>query len=1153
MVVIKRLIARGFKSFSNRTELVFGNGFNCIIGANGSGKTNLSDAVCFVLGKSSAHEMRAEKSANLIFNGGKKGSPAKEAEVTIEFDNSTGKFPINKKEVRITRVVKQNGTSIYKINEETRTRQQILELLNSAKLDPDGHNIVLQGDIVSLAEMKPIERRQVIEEISGISMYEDKKNKCLSELEKVDVKLNEAEIILTEREVNLRELKKERDQAIKYKDLQESVKDHKATLVHLQIKEKEEKLNEIEKRKKEAEEKTEKINKEIDSVRQLIQNNKEQINTINNEVEVKGEKDQLIIRKEIEELKTEIVKANSRLEVCQSEIVKIKSRKEQLNNNIKEVEDKIKELKLKKQEQEKNLKDINNEEKELQKQLELFKEKHGVDTDINKSLEEIDENIDNLLSKLNKINEEKQNVIRTKDQIQFKLNSIEERLNALKGSGKELEDLKRNKKELKEINENLSKAVNEDSSYSLQLNKLRQEFSNSTEELAKQRSRQIGIQERNLNDSAVRKILELKSTIKGINGTVASLGEIETKYALALEVAAGSRLSSIVVDSEITAQKCIEHLKINRLGVATFLPLNKIKSRIVEQGIKEILNQKGVHGLAVDLVKYDQKYKDVFSYTLGSTLVIDNIETGRRIGIGRARMVTTEGDLLEPSGAMIGGYRMQKTGLGFKEKELNENVENLEEEINKKKTLINHIENKKLSNEDIIRKLREKRANLEADVIKLEKSLNIDTDTSNLIENKKDLLDEQKKLDKELSETESKIKQFSKELENSKVKKQKLKEKIADPNLSNNLEKLEDNKLKIKEKILEIIGNIKNIDTQIESMLAPEREKTEKIIKQQDREYDDFIKELNNVKDLTKKREQELKTKEQEEKKFYSNFKDLINKRNKLLEKIQSLETDIARESEKLKGNDQRLNNVNIDRAKAVAELEALQKEFEPFKEAKIKRGLSIEELKLKIREDEKELNSIGNVNLRALEVYEQIQEEYEKVIDKVKKLKLEKEDVLKMMSEIESKKKDIFMKTYNIIVKNFKDIFNQLTTKGEAHIELENQENPFEAGVDIQVRITGNKLLDIRSLSGGEKTMAALAFIFAIQEYDPSPFYLLDEVDAALDKRNSELLSKLIQKYADKAQYIVISHNDNIISEANYIYGVSMQDNVSKIVSLKV
>ncbi len=1144
---------KGFKSFANRTELIFGNGFNCIIGPNGSGKTNISDAICFVLGKSSAHEMRAEKSANLIFNGGKKGSPAKEAEVTIEFDNSSGKLSINEKEVRITRIVKQNGTSIYKVNEEVRTRQQILDLLNSSKLDPDGHNIVLQGDIVSLGEMKPTDRREIIEEIAGISMYEEKKQKCLNELQKVDTRLNEAEIILTERQVNLRELKKERDQAIKYKELQEEIKDKKGTLLHLQIKDKEEKVGEIEKRKKEYEEKIEKVNQEIIKIKKEIHEYKEEINKINNEVEIKGEKSQIVLRKEIEELRTTIVKSNSRLEVCQTEVIKIKSRKEQLNNNIKELEEKIKELKKRKQENEESQKNLKDEEKEIGKELENFKNKNGIDADLNKDLEEIDKSIDKLIFEINETNEKKQILIRNKDQISFKLNAIEENLQKLKGSGEELEDLKKKKEKIKEISQTLSKTINEDSSYSLQLNRLRNDITSSLEELAKHKSRQISIEERSLSDLAVKKILEMKDTLKGIHGTVATLGITENKYALALEVGAGPRLNSIVVDSDITAQKCIEYLKSNKFGIATFLPINKIKGREIEPSVKTLLNKEGVHNLAVNIVKYEPEYKDIFSYTLGSTLIIDDIEVGRRIGIGKARMVTIDGDLMEPSGAMVGGFRSKRAGFGFKEKEINENIIKIEEEVNKQKTLIDHIERKKINNEELIKRLREERANLEGDVIKLEKTLNIESDTSNLISNKKDLTEEEQKLSKEIKGIESEIEQFNKELENDKIKKIKLKEKIADPTLAINIDNLEEKRLKLKEKILETNGNIKNIDTQIDSMLNPEKDKTEKIIKQQEKEFEEFQKETNDLKEIIKTREDELKSKEEEEKKIYSNFKELLNKRNKFGEKIHNLEGDISKEEEKLKGNEQKLNNNNIDRAKAIAELEAIQKEFAPFIDAKIKRGLSLDELKLQIREDEKAINAIGNVNLRALEVYEQIQQEYEKIMEKVETLKKEKEDVLIMMTEVESKKKEIFMKTYNVISKNFKEIFNQLTTKGEAHIALENPENPFEEGVDIQVRVIGNKFLNIKSLSGGEKTMAALAFIFAIQEYDPSPFYLLDEVDAALDKRNSELLSKLISKYTSKAQYVVISHNDSIITEANLIYGVSMQENVSKVVSLKV
>src|SRR3989344_3658159 len=243
MTIIKAITTKGFKSFAKKTEFIFENGYNTIIGPNGAGKSNVCDALCFVLGKS----------ANLIFHGGKKGSPGKEAEVSIIFDNTKKDFPIKDKEVKVTRIVRSSGNSIYKLNENTVTRQQVLDTLAQAHIDPDGHNIVLQGDIVKFMEMRPNDRRELIEEVAGIGVFEEKKQKALHELEKVEGKLKEATIIMTEREAYLRELKKERDQAVKYKDLQNSIKDNKATYLHLQIKEKEGKKEEIEKKVKEQE------------------------------------------------------------------------------------------------------------------------------------------------------------------------------------------------------------------------------------------------------------------------------------------------------------------------------------------------------------------------------------------------------------------------------------------------------------------------------------------------------------------------------------------------------------------------------------------------------------------------------------------------------------------------------------------------------------------------------------------------------------------------------------------------------------------------------------------------------------------------------------------------------------------------------------
>ena len=297
-----------------------------------------------------------------------------------------------------------------------------------------------------------------------------------------------------------------------------------------------------------------------------------------------------------------------------------------------------------------------------------------------------------------------------------------------------------------------------------------------------------------------------------------------------------------------------------------------------------------------------------------------------------------------------------------------------------------------------------------------------------------------------------------------------------------------------------------------------------------------------------------LKDKERNEKEFYSNFKNLFNKRNKLSDEIQKKELKSVSEYSRVRAIEDRTNSLNIDRAKICAELEGLNVEYEQFKEIQLRKGVELDKLKEEIRDFEKMMNNLGNVNLRALEIYDEIEREYNSLQDKAATLRLEKEDVLKMINEIEGKKGEMFMKSYSEISRNFERIFSELTDKGTAHLVLDDKDNPFNGGLKIMVRIAKGKYLDIKSLSGGEKTLTALAFIFAIQEYDPGHFYVFDEVDAALDKTNSVKLAKLLAKYSDKAQYIVISHNDNLISEANQLYGVSMTENgISKVISLKV
>ena len=1143
MTVIKKLRLHGFKSFAHLTEIPFEKDFSAVIGPNGSGKSNVMDALCFVLGKSSAKSMRAEKSANLIYNGGKNKNPSRQAEVSIYFDNSKKDFPIKEKEVKVSRIVKQNGSSVYKINDKTHSRQQVVDMLSAARIDPDGHSVILQGDIIRFMEMKPEIRRELIEEIAGISVYEDKKKKAMHELEKVQEKLTEADIILTEREANLRELKKERDQAKRYNELKEKIKDNKATFLTLQIREKTTKREEIEKRLSKTNSDLKKVEEKISDVKSKINSNREEISNINHQIEEKGERDQLVLRKDISELKESNIKYKSRLDTLQNEIQKIKERSSGLKQDLDSTQNKIKSLNQEKKTKEVNLNELRKQELKLGSEIKKFKEKHGIKDidDFTEKLNELESQIEETRHNIQTLNEEKQDILREKDKTSFQLRNIQVALGESSGN-KIASELKKLRSSFKERTLELSKRLNEDSVLTTNLNKTRSQLVENNDELAKIRGRNLTIRERFSDNLALKQVLKEN----GVYGTVSKLGEVSTRYSLALEVAAGGRINSVVVDSDATAAKCIKMLKQKRLGVVTFLPLNKMKARKAQSTPK---NDK-VYGLAINLIKFKPKFRNIFDYVFGSTLVVENIETARKIGIGRIRMVTLDGDLTEISGAMIGGHRRKK-GVGFSEKEVNENMSKLENEAEKLMQIIQSIESKKVLNEKQIIELKKQKSEFEGEIIKIEKSLGLENKDS-LIDDKEELTSKDKELTSKLKEIEVNLKKHISNISNLTKQRNSVRETLSKTHISQGLSGFNEERQKLSKDFLTLESEIKTIDNQI-SMIATENEKVQKILKDQEKERIDFINEIKDLNEVIKTKDKELKEKEKLEQQFYGKFKNLALKRNKLSEEIKKKEDSIEFELERIRKIEKRQNEISIFKAQVIAHIEGLEKEFEEYKDGKVRRGASIDSLKQEIREFENMVARLGNVNLRALEVYESLEAEHKVLVEKSDKLKIEKQDVLDLMGEIEGKKADCFMKTFKELRKNFTEIFNQISIKGEASLELENKEEPLNGGVDIRVKLLGKKYMDIRSLSGGEKTLAALAFIFAIQEHDPASFYLLDEVDAALDKHNSEKLSRLFSQYSSKAQYIVISHNDAIISEANQVYGVSMQQGVSKIVSLKI
>ncbi|MDI6738064.1 MAG: chromosome segregation protein SMC [Nanoarchaeota archaeon] len=1161
MPAIKRLVMKGFKSFAKRTELDFSSNFAVVLGPNGSGKSNVTDAICFALGTSSAKTLRAESSAKLIYHGGEKGSPAKEAEVSVVFANEGKAFPFEGEEFTVSRILKHSGQSTYKLNGKTVTRQQILDLLAAGRINPDGHNIILQGEITHFSEMRSNDRRMIIEEIAGISVYEDKKTKALLELQHVQEKLNEAEIILAERQKTLNELKADRDSAMQFREKEDTLTRNKATRASLQIGDMASKKDEAEKRKAGIQKEVDRLNLEIEELKNDAETKKARIQEIIKHIEERSGVEQKDISNKVETTKGEIARKQARKEVCEAEVGKLTQRKKSLESEIKAIEARIKELEGKKQIAANRIGIFDSDEKSMQAKIDTWKKKHGISDaeECNKRIGEIEKEEEGLSKTAFDLNQKKMDAQRKKEVSQIELNGVNAKIKEIEEEihkdKEKFAQLKLKREEFRNVVQTLTKALNESSVFASQLADARKNYDGENEKLAKLKARAIGIRENAAADIALQKIRE--ANIDGVIGLVSELGTVSSKYAMALEVAASQRLKSVVVNTDSTAAKCISYLRENKLGVVTFLPMNKMQEPVVEADAEKAAKEKGVIGFAASLVSFEPKYKNVFRYVFGSTLIVEDMATARRIGIGRARMATLEGDIAERSGAMTGGFRMRKTGMGFREKELEHDLENSEKDAGSLIQMVNMLEEKKTKNEEEISSLRERKVALETELKLAGDSEEVSSDLKKLGEQKggfeKHLLD----FAKEFEESDKSLKAATNSVEKLRAEKNALREKITKAGKASmeELSKLEEELRQAKENKMKEEGASSTIDMQV-GIQKQELQKVKGIIGQNERAKEGFYNEIKQLGEELSKEKDLLKGLEATQKKIASEFQKMFREKDELKDKFAKIEGKIIGKEENLRHTEEKKNEYSVKIAEISGSVAGLEKEFEQYASVQLRRGLTIEQLNAEITAIERELKAMGNINMRALEVYEKANEECKNLLEKHEKLKIEKEDVLNMMMSIEEKKKGAFMEVFDKLKQNFQRIFSSLTTKGEVNLVIENAENPFEGGVDITVRVGSNKFVDIIGFSGGEKTLAALAFLFAIQEFNPAPFYVMDEVDAALDKMNSDMLSKLLAAYSGKSQYIVISHNDGVISAADSVYGVSLPKDgygMSKVVSLKI
>lgn len=954
MPYIKKLVMRGFKSFARETTMSLDRNMNVIVGPNGSGKSNITDALCFVLGRLSIKSMRAAKASHLIFAGNKQYKKANEAFVEITIDNEDKIFALENKEIVIRRIVRNNGQSIYRINNETKTRQEVLELLGQAGIDPHGFNIVLQGEIERFVKMPADERRKVIEEVAGISVYEMRKQKSLNELEKTEEKLRQINTVLRERTNYLKNLENEREQALRFKKLEETVKQCRASIINKNLHERKKEADEINKKIEEKRKEVNKKNEIITKTQNEISLSNEKIDNISKTIQKSSGLEQDNLMEQITILKQEIAGSTARKENFENQLNELDRRENALKETIKSSEREISEM-------------VQEKGKNKKKQLEEKK----------KQLEELDE-------------------------LKRKTYLLKSNISSL---DTQLEDKKKQVQRLK-----------------------------------------------NESNFILEQIQDIESGIKIKN----SLSEhqsslVRLKQSIADDKSALSKLESNLLEKE--KEIAVRKQQIEKA--------EKIKSQVQKLDICPLCQTK----MTPEHVKKVIEKSDI---------------------------------AISKNKEKVSNLQKQITEFEDKIREIKKNISEQTSEIS-------------------IR---------EVDIIKLQ-----------TIEDKKQQLkrnsEQIKVYENELSEIQQKFK--TNESNFSKIK-------ISEEDYENL--KLEVNELQRSEE--------RDLGIEITTKQR-ELDRIKLAIKQILRDKESIRDDLSNLTEDLEVKQKEVENKEEQAVYLKQKYQKMFGEKNQIQDKVRMFESNLMHQQNEKSLSENDINNLKINQAEITAKQQNLEEELKQFPNISFI-SAPIEKLKEKLNQSSEILARIGSVNLRALEVYDDIKAEYDKIREKVEQLEKEKADILNIIAQIDRKKKKTFMQTLVEINTLFSRNFSQLSEKGEVILEPQNKDDIFAAGLDITVKTGIGKYFDVTSLSGGEQCLVALSLIFAIQEHKPYCFYIFDEIDAALDKRNSEKLAYLLKKYMKEGQYIIITHNDALISEStNVLYGVSMQEGISKILSLEV
>ncbi|RIN98315.1 chromosome segregation protein SMC [Mammaliicoccus sciuri] len=1175
MVYLKSIDAYGFKSFAEHTHVDFDNGVTAIVGPNGSGKSNITDAIKWVLGEQSAKSLRGSKMEDVIFNGSKERKKCQYAEVKLTLDNHSRKLNIDEDTITVERRLYRNGDSEYYLNKERTRLKSVLDLFLDSGLGKEAFSIISQGKVDEVLNAKPSDRRYLIEEAAGVLKYKKRKKEATQKLDETEQNLNRVEDIVFDLEARVEPLREEAAIAEEYIALKEEMKKSDITVTVYDI---------------------ESLNKDFKKLEQEIEHFQYQKEQKTNELdamtfelnEKKKSRDQ--ISNQIQNDNKALVEATESLErfTGQLEVLKERQKNSDATNERLEEEKQASQMRINKITEQ--IKEIDVELKEFKDRYQaLVQEINGLEGQLSNQEGTFEEKIEQLKDRYYQLMTEQSDINNDIRFLEDKLATHQEKQSRLDGRQKEVyeelqrvwedkstytEKLQSVEKELQETTEKYKSdhklLKSKEQAYKDTESKLYQAY-RYTEQMKTRINTLKSMQDEYSGFySGVKHVLKEKS-LNGIEGAVAEIIDTPSKLTTAIEIALGASLQHIIVKEEKDARLAIKYLKDKKLGRATFLPMNVVKKRFIPQSVIEQINdQQGFITVASDGVKYDEKYRNIVEHLLGSTIIAKDLETANQLARliqFKHRIVTLEGDVITPGGAMTGGGKEKKASLLSQKDELKttedkyqnfmQQTTQIEENVKALKQEVQNIEQSLTETQEKGTELRSKEheVTLQLDaVLAKEKRLKDENETFefekndgySFVKGQKTLQEKQNKLvniKQDIEKIDNEINQLNESLSHSKDSEKTIQNTLNEKrsNLAvvkerNRLK--EQDKTRLKEDLNEYEHTLTKINDQIE------------LINSDDYMGSGQFEKVESQIQLFTDKKQEIETK----------MMDNQNKYKSIQEEIEQIERDTQSMHQSISGLETGLQDMVSKHSKIDIMIEHQLTHLNETYQLTFEKAQSLYEMPEDISEARKtvkltkmSIDELGHVNLNAIEQFKEVNERYTFLSDQRTDLLEAKETLEQVILEMDGEVSTRFKETFDEVNHHFGNVFKSLFNGGRAELQLTDKDI-LDAGVEIVVQPPGKNRQYLSLLSGGERALSAISLLFAILKARTAPFVILDEVEAALDEQNVIRYAEYLDQLKSETQFIVITHRKGTMSYADSLYGVTMQEaGISKLVSVNL